>query len=285
MSNSSPNTVINNKYMVNTIIGKGAFGVVYCGINNKNNEKIAIKLEQKHPLCTIKNEANILKYLQEQKCYFVPTLYWFGVYNDFYTIVIPLYDCNLYDYHLNQTMSTDEFCSIALKMLSIIEHIHSAFVLHRDIKPQHFMLRNNEIYLVDFGLSNFYIDENRRLIRDVSNDSLIGSQNYVSCFIHEGHRYSRRDDLISVAYVLLLLDNKTLPWSYVNDVDFVDDNYNNIHIMHCKNQEIKRLKTLDTMHESMKDTYTFLVDYITFCYRLDYYETPEYVSYFSLFTC
>lgn len=275
--------VINNKYVIDSVIGKGAFGMLYNGINKKNYENVAIKLEKKHSLCTIKNEANILKYLQEQKCFYVPVLYWYGIYYDCFTIVMPLYDCNLYDYTINNHIMTIDLCTIALKLLSIIEHIHSVFVLHRDLKPQHFMLRNSDIYLVDFGLSIFYVDENKRHIRNEPNDSIIGSQNYASYFIHEGSRYSRRDDLISLSYIFMFLDNNILPWSDMVSKNIIDDDHEPADIMHRKNQEIKELKSIDSIIMNMTNSLTFISEYLSACYQLNYYDTPKYITYIALF--
>lgn len=275
--------VINNKYVIGSVIGKGVFGILYNGMNKKTCENVAIKLEKKQSLSTIKNEANILKYLQEQKCYYVPILYWYGIYQDCFTIIMPLYDCNLYEYTINNTVMSDDLCTIALKVLSIIEHIHSVFVLHRDIKPQHFMLRNNDIYLVDFGLSIFYVDENKRHIRNEPNDSIIGSQNYASYFIHEGSRYSRRDDLISLSYVFIFLANKTLPWSDVVSENIIDDHKEPTDIMHHKNQVIKELKSMDSLIISVQKSFTFISEFISSCYQLNYYDTPKYITYIALF--
>lgn len=283
VDNSFDSHVINNKYVIGSVIDKGAFGILYNGMNKKNCENVAIKLEKKLSLSTIKNEANILKYLQEQKCYYVPVLYWYGIYQDYFTIIMPLYDCNLYEYTINNTVMSDDLCTIALKVLSIIEHIHSVFVLHRDIKPQHFMLRNNDIYLVDFGLSVFYVDENKRHIRNESNDSIIGSQNYASYFIHEGSRYSRRDDLISLSYVFIFLANKTLPWSDVVSKNIIDQHQEPTDIMHHKNQMIKDLKSIDSLIMNMKNSFTFISDYISSCYQLNYYDTPKYITYLAMF--
>ena len=43
------------------------------------------------------------------------------------------------------------------QILSGIEYIHKLGVVHRDLKPENLLLdHNNNIKLVDFGLSNLY---------------------------------------------------------------------------------------------------------------------------------
>ena len=44
------NNIIANKYHIDKFIGNGKFGKVYRGINNKNNNYVAIKLEDKRNL-------------------------------------------------------------------------------------------------------------------------------------------------------------------------------------------------------------------------------------------
>jgi Neu-associated kinase len=41
------------------------------------------------------------------------------------------------------------------QIVSAVDHMHRAHVIHRDIKLQNFMLnQNNDIIIIDFGLSN-----------------------------------------------------------------------------------------------------------------------------------
>ena len=59
-----PNYKINNKYIVQSVIGEGKFGKVYKGYNIKTQEPVAIKLEDKGtPYKLLKRETSIMKYL------------------------------------------------------------------------------------------------------------------------------------------------------------------------------------------------------------------------------
>lgn len=56
---------------------------------------------------------------------------------------------------------------LGLQALERLEYLHSKFFLHRDLKPDNFLIGRNEnviflfkqnlIYLIDFGLSKKYI--------------------------------------------------------------------------------------------------------------------------------
>ncbi len=229
---------------------------------------------------TLKNEANILKYLYDNRCSHVPLLYWFGNHNDKFVIVITKYDCSLYDYALESELTQNTIDSLMLKLLSIIEDVHSLFIVHRDIKPHHFMIKNNNIYLIDFGISTFYIDENRKHKPNIKSESIIGSPNYLSFFLHEGNSYSRRDDMISIGYIYLFLSKKTLPWE---NLHIIDNEYSNIHILNKKNIMCKEMKLLDNVNKISSQISNNLVNYFSFCYYLDFYDEPKYVDNIALF--
>ena len=68
------------------------------------------------------------RYLHDRRCSSIPLLHWFGNYQNKFAIVLTKYDCSLYEYALNHSMSDNTINDIMLKMLSIIEDIHKLFI-------------------------------------------------------------------------------------------------------------------------------------------------------------
>src|SRR5262249_3452919 len=89
---------------------------------------------------------------------------------------------------------------IALDMLRLIRYVHSKGVLHRDIKPDNFLIGRrqniNKIYMIDFGLAKkFQNRENHQHISYRDNKDLTGTARYASINTHLGIEQGRRDDL------------------------------------------------------------------------------------------
>ncbi|KAG8070488.1 hypothetical protein GUJ93_ZPchr0006g41479 [Zizania palustris] len=106
---------------------------------------------------------------------------------------------------------------LADQMITRVEFIHSKGYLHRDVKPDNFLMglgrKANQVYIIDFGLAKRYRDSTtNRHIPYRENKNLTGTARYASCNTHLGIEQSRRDDLESIGYVLLYFLRGSLPW-------------------------------------------------------------------------
>jgi casein kinase 1 len=254
---------IKNKYTVVDKIGQGKFGTVYKGIYQKTNEFVAIKTEDtRTSYRLLKHETTILKYLQEHGCKYVPVIHWFGVDSGFHVLVMSFYDRSLYDFLLERRDSLEPktYAAVMCGCIKIVESIHKNYIVHRDIKPQNFMLRGRELFIIDFGLSTFYIDENREHITDLGSQEITGNLRFLSVHIHNGSTPSRRDDLISLGYIYLYMTLRgNLPWD--NDADY----------------SIKHIDAIE------KYCGSDLLNYLSYCYSLGFQETPYYDGLLKIF--
>jgi len=280
--------IIRDKYKLEEKIGEGRFGVVFKGKNIKNGEYVAIKMEKKDVLYkSVKHETNIINYLFQKKCSYIPKIYWYGLYDKYTCLVITYFSHSLQDYYEKKGVIANTKMNILMSQcVEILENIHNCFIVHLDIKPQNFMIKDGEVYLIDFGLAKVYIDEKDNHI-NTGSQTFIGSPKYVSYFSHCGEPSSRRDDLISLGYMYLFLCYGELLWedrNYIADGEHTISEYETNHIFHPNNKwrmEYKKWDSLKTNPQVLLNTK--IKDYLEYCYSLSYSQMPNYNYLKSIF--
>ena len=273
-----------NKYETHERIGFGNFGCVYKGSHKKTREPVAIKIESsRSPVKLLRNETTILNYLSNHGCKNVPSVFWYGLYMDNLCLVMTLYDCSLFDYIQKKKLTENQIHSIMKKCIDIIEIIHNNFVLHRDIKPQNIMIKEGDLFLIDFGFSSFYIgDDGNHIPYNDTLQNIIGSPKYISYNIHNGIEYSRRDDLISLGYLWIFLLCGELPWDNLRKTDN-KEGYCETSIFHEKNIQRKSMKSLENISSLFLESFPSVVNYMKYGYLLDYDTQPNYEAVKQLF--
>ena len=209
---------IAGKYRVGKKIGSGGFGDIYMGLNIHTGEEVAIKVESgqvKHP--QLENEVKLYTALAGGVG--VPSVQWYGKEYDFHAMVIDLLGPSLEDLfnYCNRKFSLKTTLLLADQMISRVEHIHSRGYIHRDIKPDNFLMgvgrRGNQVNVIDFGLAKRFYDPKTGIhIPYRENKGLAGTARYASLATHLGVEQSRRDDLECLGYVFLYFIRGGFPW-------------------------------------------------------------------------
>ncbi|KAI1232560.1 hypothetical protein IHE44_0007028 [Lamprotornis superbus] len=260
---------VGNRYRLGRKIGSGSFGDIYLGTDIAAGEEVAIKLEcvkTKHPQLHI--ESKIYKMMQVG----IPTIKWCGAEGDYNVMVMELLGPSLEDLFnfCSRKFSLKTVLLLADQMISRIEYIHSKNFIHRDVKPDNFLMglgkKGNLVYIIDFGLAKKYRDaRTHQHIPYRENKNLTGTARYASINTHLGIEQSRRDDLESLGYVLMYFNLGSLPWQGLKAA--------------TKRQKYERIseKKMSTPIEVLCKGYpSEFATYLNFCRSLRFDDKPDY---------
>jgi len=213
--------IISNKYELLEKIGEGAFGKIYKGRNIRTDDIVAINVEPiENKTQLLKNETRIYQYLAGATG--IPQVKWFGVDGENnYMVTTLLGDSLSVLKEKYGTFSLKVVMQIGCQMVERLQYIHKMGLLHRDIKPDNFLMGPlNKLYIIDFGLCKKYLNDGKH-IENKPLSKILGTATFVSANVHNLQTPSRRDDLESLVYILMYLYFSNLPWQeckYLNEM-------------------------------------------------------------------
>ena len=256
-----------SKYKAIKKLGEGSFGKVYKAEYNGDN--YAIKMENKSKeQGLLELEATIMSYLKGPNIPFIKS---YGYSGDFNVLVMQLLDKSLEDLiNKYNTFSIKTVAILGYQMVNILQYIHDRHIIHRDIKPDNFVMGaqedNAKLYILDFGLAKKY-RSSRTLVQYpyVKKKKLTGTARYASIHALEAYEQSRRDDLESVGYVLMYFLRGNLPWQGLK-VRSKEDRY----------KKILEKKKETSSQDLCKEFPHEFFEYVDYTKNLEYEENPDY---------
>ncbi|XP_068625624.1 casein kinase I isoform X2 [Battus philenor] len=281
MATLKKHTIINTKLerlKVVRRIGGGSFGDVYLALNECNQKEVAVKIESikaRHP--QLLYESRVYKMLQGGIG--IPHIRWYGYEKDHNILVMDLLGPSLEDLFnfCSRQFTIKTVLMLADQMLGRVEFIHCKCFIHRDIKPDNFLMgigrHCNKLYMIDFGLAKKFRDlRSRAHIGYREDKNLTGTARYASINAHLGIEQSRRDDMESLGYVLMYFNRGSLPWQGLKAI--------------TKKQKYERIseKKMSTPVEVLcKGFPAEFAMYLNYCRGLTFDESPDYMYLRQLF--
>ncbi|KAH8395994.1 hypothetical protein KR222_001110 [Zaprionus bogoriensis] len=278
MKNHRSEIIVGEKYRIIRKIGSGSFGDIYLGMSMQCGEEVAIKMEAinaRHP-----------QLLYEYKLYRVlsggvgiPRIRYYGNEKNFNILVMDLLGPSLEDLFnfCTRHFTIKTVLMLVDQMIGRLEYVHMKCFIHRDIKPDNFLMgigrHCNKLFLIDFGLAKKYRDPHRRMhIPYREEKNLTGTARYASINAHVGIEQSRRDDMESLGYVMMYFNRGVLPWQGMKATG--------------KKQKYEKIseKKMSTPVEVLCKGYPAEFSmYLNYCRSLRFEEAPDYMYLRQLF--
>ncbi|KAM3071101.1 serine/threonine protein kinase [Clarireedia jacksonii] len=212
---------VNGQYRLLRRLGSGGFGEVYEGIDVKNSQHVALKLQhvRSRNSESLQNEIDIYKELAGRAG--IPKLYWSGEECDYNVMVFELLGPNLEDLfnYCGRQFSLRTVLMLADQLIRRFQYIHSKGFIHQDVKPENLLMgrgtRGNIVYITDTGLAESFTDEAARRYgrRPEREGPVLGTARYASINAHRGVDQLPADDMEALGYVFVyFLQQGNLPW-------------------------------------------------------------------------
>lgn len=193
------------RYKVESVIGRGAMGVIYRAHDPEIDRTVAIKLVRSDLLSSGERSDYILRFRREAqaagRCVHpnIVTIYDLALHDGNPFIAMEFIEGRSLDlaYPRGTSWPPEEAVSIILQVLDALAAAHQMGVVHRDIKPSNILLADNhQVKVTDFGISRINSSE---LTGD---GQMIGTPSYMSPEQCLGLAIDARSDLFSIGVVL-----------------------------------------------------------------------------------
>ncbi len=206
--------ILDNKYIVNKVIGTGGMSIVYSGFSMDTGEEVAIKIlrpeyledaefkrrfKKESKIAQQLNHRNIIKTIDIGEDEGLP-----------YIVMEYVRGMTLKELVQDRGKLTDEEAvKIGVKISEALFYAHSANLIHRDIKPQNVLIRENgSLKVADFGIAR--IQDQSTITLGGSN--VLGSVHYISPEQARGLHITKQADIYSLGICLYEMVTGEVPF-------------------------------------------------------------------------
>ncbi len=192
-------------YIIESVLGEGGMATVYLGVQQKLQRKVAIKVLDP---ALLKNKILADRFMIEAQTSAnlnhpnIISIYDVGQVGKYYYIVMELLDGSLKDLiksSRSRKLPAGESINIISKIAPALDYAHKQGIIHRDIKPDNIMFRQDGTpVLVDFGIARA-VDTNLEMTKTGMG---IGTPHYMSPEQCQTGPLDGRSDFYSLGVVL-----------------------------------------------------------------------------------
>ena len=201
------------RYGINGVLGKGAMGLVYDGLDPKLNRRVAIKTILTGKLSAEAARMATVRFEREVRAVArlnhgnVVQVYDFGTEGELAYIVMEyIQGRELKDYFdAKERLDLKTIFRIMTELLDALHFAHEAGIIHRDVKPANIMIdAGGHAKLTDFGVARFTEPQGDQI--DATRvGTIIGTPSYMSPEQVQGQPIDRRSDLFSAGIIFYQL--------------------------------------------------------------------------------
>ncbi len=198
------------RYDIQAVLGKGAMGVVYAGMDPRLHRKVAIKTILKSALDEDTAREYTMRFDREAQAVArlnhpnIVQVYDFGAEGEVAYIVMEfIQGKELKDFFdASERFDIKEAVHIMGELCEALHFAHEAGIIHRDIKPANVMIDNKgRVKLADFGVARI-TDADRSASEKTQAGAIVGTPAYMSPEQIEGGEIDRRTDIFSAGIIL-----------------------------------------------------------------------------------
>jgi eukaryotic-like serine/threonine-protein kinase len=227
-----PGQLVDGKYRVERLLGKGGMGAVFEGFHTLVDRKVAIKVllpsatSSEHALARFEREVRATGRIGNDH---ILEVYDVGSLPDGsrYMVSEFLHGETLADRLLRGPLQPKAVAELTLQLLDGLDAAHGKGIVHRDLKPENLFLllrkadRADFLKIIDFGISKFQADDLSEMSMTATG-TVLGTPYYLSPEQARGQRdIDHRSDLYAVGVIMYESVTGRVPFNAENFNDLL----------------------------------------------------------------